>query len=128
VSIANKSPELKAARGYTCPKSFVRPDGSEVLFEEDWEVRKGELWERAKGQCEWYLFGEDANLPETNEPGYFLIPRCQETSGDPCHIVPRHPRRDDRLSNLKFYCRHHHNFTEPQREKRKLHWTKQGVA
>jgi hypothetical protein len=118
VSIANKSPELKAERGYTCPKSFVRPDGSEVLFEEDWEVRKGELWERAKGQCEYWT---------TVEP-YYLF-RCDETSGDPCHDpIPRHPRRDDRLSNLKFYCRHHHNLTEPQREKRKLHWTKQEVA
>lgn len=107
MSISNKSPELKTERGYTNPKSFVRPDGTEVLKGEDWAKRKDELWARAEGRCEHFIGGRS-------------IDRCQEDSGDPCHDpMPRHPKRDDRLSNLKFYCRRHHELTEPQREKRR---------
>jgi len=113
MSIGNKSPELKAERGYTNPKSFVRPDGSECLFGEDWIIRKGALLIRAQGQCEYeWCPGGPSDAP---------MNRCTEDSGDPCHDpMPRHPKRDDRLSNLKFYCRRHHILTEPQREKRWL--------
>ena len=109
MSIGNKSPELKAQRGYKHPKSFVRPDGTEVLKGEDWKRRKHELWLRCGGQCEYEL-----------RPGI----RCQNDCDDPCHIEPRHPKRNDELSNLKGGCRDCHEKHDKAVAKRQLHWTK----
>lgn len=89
----DKSPELKAQRGYTHPDSFVRLDGSEVLHGNDWKKRKIELWERCGGRCEYrYINGQ----------------QCRGDCTDPHHDKPRWPKRDDRLSNLIGYCRPHH--------------------
>lgn len=112
--------ELKRKRGYTDPKTIVRVDGSEVLHGKDWATRKDELWNKAGGRCEY-------NIPDMWPNEGFSPQRCSETSGDPCHIVPRHPRRDDRLENLKFYCRRHHELTEKQ-SWRRVRWTKKPEA
>ncbi len=105
-----KDPELKRKLGYTDPKSFVREDGSEVLHGEDWKRRKRELWNRCGGQCEFHY-------PQNGA-------RCRENCQDPAHVIPRHPRRDDRMENLKGMCRAHYELTDLQTPKRRLHWKK----
>lgn len=109
MSIGNKDPELKAQRGYTDEKSFVRPDGSEVLHGADWKRRKRELRHRSGGQCEYEL-----------RPGV----RCINDAVDPCHVEPRHPIRDDRLSNLLAGCRICHDKHDKAVAKRQLQWRK----
>jgi hypothetical protein len=107
MGIMNKSPELKAQRGYTEAGSFVRPDGSEVLKGKDWQRRKVQLRHRSGGQCEYEL-----------RPGI----RCQDDAADPCHVIPRHPTRDDRLTNLKHGCRACHERHDLAVAKRQLKW------
>lgn len=101
----DRSEELKKARGYTDPKSFVRIDGSEVLHNQDWRNRKMELAERSGGICE-YVEGPDPFNP--------LTWRCARSATIPAHIEPRYPRRDDRMNNLRHYCYEHDRLTEKQ--------------
>jgi hypothetical protein len=74
-------------------------DGREVMGVKDWKKRKGELASRSGGQCEY--------VSESGE-------RCNEKAVIPSHIIPRHPVRDDRLSNLKHQCFQHDRMTEKQ--------------
>ena len=101
MAMLNKNPDLKAQRGYTDPKSFVRNDGSEVLRGEDWRRRKRELWQRCGGQCEYrYINGA----------------RCRGDCNDPHHHPrKRWPVRDDRLENLVGLCREHHKLVDPRK-------------
>jgi hypothetical protein len=87
------------ARNFKNPKSYVAPDGREVLRGEDWKDRKLELWERCSGRCEFHYM--DGN-------------RCSQEGQIPAHVIPRHPKRDDRLSNLMCYCIPHDRLTEKQ--------------
>ncbi|HET7210032.1 MAG TPA: hypothetical protein VFI95_25895 [Terriglobales bacterium] len=117
----NKDPELKRQRGYTDPKSFVRLDGSEVLHKADWKRRKEELWERAGGRCEY-------EQPWKVWPwGGPAMERCTAEGWIPAHIEPRHPRRDDRMSNLKLYCFTHDRLTE-KKAWRKPRWSRKVEA
>jgi hypothetical protein len=97
--MGDKDKQLKQERGYH-GKSYVRNDGSEVLLDKlDWDVRKHELWKRAGERCEY-------NLKIRDSRGFFEAEvRCAREGIFPCHIEPRHPRRDDRLSNLKLGCK-----------------------
>lgn len=100
-----KNPTLKAERCYSDPDSYVRDDGSEVLYGEDWRQRVEELRERSKGRCE-QLIGVD----EDGEEVY-----CSNDATDPHHIVPRSNYRDDRLPNLKHICRRCHIMLDPRK-------------
>lgn len=93
-----KDPQLKAERGYTDPRSYVRNDGSEVLYGSDWKQRKQELEERSGGRCEYIVD----------------LHRCVLDGAIPAHIIPRYPKRDDQLSNIKLYCFEHDRQTEQQ--------------
>ena len=99
-----KDPQLKHERGYKDKRSYVRNDGSEVLFGKDWKKRKAELWERCGGKCEFRI-----------QP----LLRCSTEAQDPHHRIKHWPRRDDRLSNLWALCRFHHKLFD----KRKPRWT-----
>jgi hypothetical protein len=90
------------ARHFTNKKSYVAKDGREVLLGRDWMWRKGELWERAGGRCE---YATNFSLSHS---------RCPREGQIPAHIEPRHPKRDDRMSNLKLYCIEHDRLTEKQ--------------
>ena len=110
--------QAKARLGYVEEKSRVYTDAQgnvirEVLHGRDWKHRKAELWRRAGGQCEYEL-----------RPGV----RCWRDGVDPCHIEPRHPVRDDRLSNLKLGCRPCHEKHDKQTPKRQLHWSGSGAG
>lgn len=105
-----KNPQKKAELCYSDPKSYVRDDGSEVLFGEDWRQRRDELRERSKGQCE-QLIGVDEDGQEVY---------CSSEAADPHHIIPRSSLRDDRLSNLKALCRYHHGLLD----NRHVKWSK----
>src|SRR5213595_3512514 len=83
---------------YLDPKSFMRPDGSEVLKREDWIARKKQLWERCGGRCEY----AEADW------------RCNREGQIPAHVIPRYPRRNDNLENLRCYCVEHDRLTERQ--------------
>jgi hypothetical protein len=97
--ITARDPELKAQRGYSDPKSFVRVDGSEVLKGRDWARRVAELQERSKGRCEQICPGG----------------RCLADARDPHHVIKRWPRRDDSLSNLLHVCGTHHYALDPRK-------------
>jgi len=81
------------------PRSYIAPDKREVLYGEDWLARKAELLRRSGGRCEY-------------RNNYGL--RCIAEGAIPSHVIPRHPRRDDRLSNLKHQCIEHDKLTEKQ--------------
>jgi hypothetical protein len=103
--IGLKDPKAKIDRGYRCRDSFVRPDGSEVLFGNDWRRRKQQLFKRAGGQCE---------LCEM----YF----SDRNEMHPHHLRHRWPDRDDRLENLQALCYWCHREAHADREPR---WTQQ---
>ena len=103
--MSHKDPQLKAERGSTDKRSYVRTDGSEVLYGQDWKWRKTEIWERGGGKCERFVL-----------PGV----RCRSEIHDPHHINPRWPKRDDRAFNLIGLCRLHHSLLDP----RKPRWTR----
>jgi hypothetical protein len=80
-------------------RSYIAKDGRHVLRGYDWDERKRELLKRSGGRCEFL-----------NCQGY----RCSAEGAIPAHIIPRHPLRDDRLSNLKHYCIPHDKQMEKQ--------------
>jgi 5-methylcytosine-specific restriction endonuclease McrA len=85
--------------------SKVLLDGSERLVGDDWRARKQELWDRAKGQCEYQI------------PLATGFERCRREGCDAHHIVPRSDGRDDRLTNLQLLCRRHHQLVDPRKTK-----------
>src|SRR5258708_29337579 len=91
---SDRDEAAKERLGYVEAGSYVRRDGSEVLKRHDWHLRVEELRLRSGGRCEYNL--DDGS-------------RCANEFVDPCHIKPRHPRRDDRMSNLKGGCRPCHD-------------------
>jgi len=93
--VSDRDEEAKRRLGYTNPRSFVRRDGSEVLFGEDWQVRRREAFERSGHWCQW--------------------PACGLWADDPDHIVKRSKYRDDRLTNLRALCRYHHRLVDGRR-------------
>lgn len=99
VRIGDRDDDLKEVRGYIDPSTFVRKDGTEVLKGADWRIRVYTLFARAKGQCEYEI-----------APGV----RCSRGCVDPCHVKPRHPKRNDELSNLKAGCRPCHDLHDEQ--------------
>ena len=117
-----KNPQLKAMRGYTDKKSFVRNDGSEVLHGKDWDKRKWELGERCLGHCEYVPYRQE--WIQGIGWLYAGINRCPMPADDPHHIKPRSKGRDDRLSNLQALCRYHHDLLD----RRKPKWRKHAKA
>jgi len=104
--LSNRDKQLKQERGYR-GKSYVRPDGSEVLLDKlDWDLRKRELYKRAGGKCE-YIADIKVGINTVKS-------RCQVQGAIPAHIEPRHPYRDDRLSNLLLLCKQHDKIMEKQ--------------
>ena len=100
---------LTELANFTDPRSYVRRDGSEVLYRDDWKRRVAELDDRSGGRCEHNPFPENEDM------------RCARQAADPDHIVKRSKRRDDRLSNLRALCRYHHNLRHPEKQPQ---WTK----
>jgi len=109
--ITSRDPDKKRRRGYTDPKSFVRVDGSEVLFRKDWTRRKNELLVRSGGRCE--------QIVQVNHADGGGWERCRSQAADPHHKVKRSKRRDDRLENLEALCRFHHD----RKDGRKVKWS-----
>jgi hypothetical protein len=108
----NRDEEAKQRLGYTDPKSYVRLDGSEVLYNADWKKRKEELRERSFGRCERIVEIRGNSAGEI---------RCRSEARDPDHVVKRSIRRDDRLTNLEHLCGLHHDLKHPEFKPR---WTK----
>jgi|ERR1700675_1403076 len=104
---------LTIAQHYRDYRSFMRSDGSEVLFAEDWKARVEDLRLRSGGRCE-----EEAS-----------IGRCKNEAADPHHVIKRSVRRDDRLENLQALCRYHHNLLDSRkiRSDRREHAAKNGL-
>ena len=100
--------ELTLAAHFKDYRSFVAPDGREILYKADWDQRKEELWERCGGRCE-------AQLEIIGVTPW----RCQREAEEPHHVIRRSIKRDDRLLNLQALCHFHHSLLD----KRKLMWT-----
>lgn len=96
--------QLTAAAGFKDAKSYIAPNGREVLYGKDWKARKQELWKRADGRCE-FVYRTSLG---------WEITRCFQEGQIPAHIEPRYPKRDDRLSNMKLYCFEHDRLMEKQ--------------
>jgi hypothetical protein len=94
------------SRCFKDPKSYVCPDGREILYGEDWQERVYELAQRSHGICEYMIPREDG--PPV---------RCIREAADPHHNTLRSVKRDDRLDKLTALCRHHHIIVD--REQRK---------
>ena len=95
-------------------KSYIAPDGREVLYGKDWIQRKAELWARCDGRCERMVIV--SLMPNVSNE------RCRSEAQDPHHIIRRSQKRDDRLANLEALCRLHHDLLD----KRKPRWGKKG--
>ena len=109
--ITARDPDAKRRRGYTDRKTYVRVDGSEVLFRKDWKRRVAELAERSGGRCE--------EIMQVNHADGGGFERCHSAAVDPHHKVKRSKRRDDRIENLEHLCRYHHD----RKDNRKVRWS-----
>jgi hypothetical protein len=98
--------EAKKRLGYANKRSKVRPDGTEILYGNDWKQRKEELLARCGGRCE--------QITSDGE-------RCRSEAHDPHHKVARSKGRDDRLSNLIALCRLHHDILDWKKLKWRSH-------
>lgn len=96
-------------RNFKSPKSYVTPDGREILFDDDWDARRFQLLQRSRGQCEYLI----------QNNGWGPI-RCQREAADPHHIILRSIQRDDRLANLLAVCKHHHYVLDREQRKAKI--------
>jgi hypothetical protein len=96
------------ARKFKSPKSYVTPDGRDILFGEDWDERRFELLQRSRGQCEYIINGLHGPV------------RCLRDANDPHHVTLRSVLRNDRLSELLAVCRHHHNVLDREQRKAKI--------
>jgi hypothetical protein len=104
--------EATKARKFKHPKSRVMLDGREILYEEDYDVRKLEVERRDKHKCQWVRW--QGVIPDSPEI-------CGAPStGQPHHIVSRSDGRDDRASNLMAICDVHHKIAHPEKQPR---WT-----
>ena len=109
-----KDAQLTELAGFADRRSYVAPDGREVLYGIDWLGRKLQLLERCGGRCEQIVSSEGKFGPEL---------RCRADAADPHHIIKRSVQRDDRLANLLALCRLHHNFLD----RRQPQWTKKSA-
>jgi hypothetical protein len=101
------------ARHFLDKKSYVAPDGREVLYGLDWKMRKQELLKRSLGRCERFSI-----LGKSHDAW------CRAEGGEPHHIKKRWPLRDDRLenlANLSHWC----HLAEDERKPR---WTKRSQS
>jgi 5-methylcytosine-specific restriction endonuclease McrA len=83
---------------FSDPKSYITPDGREILFKADWHRRLEELQERSKGKCE----------------------ECSRPAAHAHHVLKRSIERDDRLLNLQALCHTCHAKKHPEKQVR---WT-----
>lgn len=99
---------LTELKSFADPRSYVRRDGSEVLYGDDWKARVAELDDRSGGRCEYNAFRDEEM-------------RCARQAADPDHIVKRSKHRDDRMSNLQALCVFHHRAKHPEKQPQ---WTR----
>lgn len=111
-SLNDRDEQGKELLGYKHPRSFVRTDGSEVLYGIDWEKRVEEIAIRSGGICE---------VPLENGVG------CGEEPVDPHHLKRRSKGRDDRASNLAFVSRSCHRLLDGRNPKFGEHDDQDGI-
>jgi hypothetical protein len=97
------------SRCFKDTRSYVCPDGREILYGEDWDERVYELLQRSRGQCE-YMIPVQLQKPEI---------RCSREATDPHHNTLRSVSRDDRLAKLTALCRHHHMVVDREQRRAK---------
>jgi len=90
---------------YLDKRSYMTMDSREILYGDDWKARKLDLWDRAKGKCEYFI-------------------RCTAEGTEPHHVIRRSKGRDDRLKNLVLLCHYHHALIEKEGPNRRPRWTK----
>jgi hypothetical protein len=85
------------ARKFRSKRSYVAPDGREVLYGVDWKARSKECIER------------DGHCMKKVSAGCIGYIRCYENANLAAHhIIHRSKLRDDRLENLTTRCLAHH--------------------
>jgi hypothetical protein len=104
---------LTELANFSDPRSYVRRDGSEVLYEADWKARVKELSGRAEERCEHIFLVDGCEY------------RCSGEAAHPHHRVKRSRFRDDRISNLIALCVPCHRREHPEKQPQ---WTHRGVA
>lgn len=97
------------AKHFLDPRSYVTPDGREILYGNDWKARKGELLKRSLGQCERFTI-----LGRPHDAW------CRSEGGEPHHKIKRSKLRDDRLENLANLS----HWCHVAEDERKPRWTK----
>ena len=109
-----KDRQATAAAHFMCDRSYIAPDGREILYRDDWTYRKAELWSRCGDRCE-----------EITSSGS----RCRSKAAHAHHIVHRRTKgsatRDDRLANLEAVCALHHELKHPEKSSQ---WTRREVV
>src|SRR5258708_4575711 len=96
--------EATRARHFFDARSYIAPDGREILYGKDWEARKIELHIRSNGWCERFTIwrkGHDA--------------WCLGRGEEPHHIIQRSKGRDDRLENLANLSHACHSAEDPRK-------------
>jgi hypothetical protein len=105
--------EATAARRFKDPKSYVTPDGREILKGEDWRDRVFALTQRSRGQCEYQIDWYEAATNTVSKT------RCLRDAVDPHHRTLRSVKRTDTLEGLLHVCRHHHQVLDKQQRQAK---------
>ena len=108
-----RDPIEMAKQVFADERSFISAwpnPGHEILYGLDWEARKRQLNDRAKGRCERMLrLGQNWT-------------QCANDADDPHHLDNKVGRRCDCMHNLLALCRFHHEQV-PEHAKRRVRWT-----
>jgi hypothetical protein len=102
--------QLTEAAHFQEDKSYVCPDGREILHGKDWKRRVEELRVRSGGRCENLFI-------RINDDQFEEHIRCRREARDPHHKTLRSVKRDDRLEALLAVCGPCHEMLD--REQRK---------
>lgn len=95
-------------REFLDERSYVCPDGREVLYGKDWKARVEEVFERDLWLCHWPVVSPWTNLKRF----------CGSSAVHAHHIIKRSVKRDDRMENLIAICAKHHREAHPEKQLR----------
>lgn len=110
-----KDKQLTAAAKFLNPRSYMAPDGREILYGLDWKARIAELRERSDGRCERMVKWREMRGAADGWWERKGEARCRSEAQDPHHKIKRSKQRDDRLSNLEALCRLHHELEDERK-------------
>lgn len=115
---ANRDIAATVARGFLDPRSYVAADGREILYDQDWQLRVKEVFERDGYMCHWKIETVEPSRESFDGVAMYRSVICGRPAEHPHHVIRRSIRHDDRASNLIAICAEHHREAHPEKQTR----------